>query len=196
MRPGATSRAKGERVSATAAAPVAAGAARIVIIGCGNPLRSDDAVGQLAAEALAEALDDPRVLVLPCHGLLPEMSEPLSRCELAVFIDATVAAAPGVVQRESIEPPAQVSLSQMHHLTPPVLLTCTRRLFKRCPEALVYGIGIQSIEHGQGLTPAVQRALGRVVKQVRLVVRRRLKEPAAAGASEGEREREGEAGHA
>jgi hydrogenase maturation protease len=155
---------------------------RIVVIGYGNPLRADDAVGYLAAQELAAKIDDPRVLVVSSHGLLPEMAESLSKAELAVFIDASVQNAPGVVKCRPVEPLVRVRLSQMHHLDPPVLLACARRLFKRCPGALVLSIGVGSLDHREGLSPPVRRALARVVSRVRALVTRDLRPLQCAGA--------------
>src|SRR5580704_15594719 len=51
---------------------------RTLVIGYGNPLRSDDALGWHASRLLAQALAGQEVDVITCHQLTPELAEPLS----------------------------------------------------------------------------------------------------------------------
>ncbi|NET29693.1 hydrogenase maturation protease [Okeania sp. SIO1I7] len=61
--------------------------AKILIIGYGNTLRSDDGAGQQVAELVAE-WKLPNVRSLPVHQLTPEFAEPISQAELVIFVDA------------------------------------------------------------------------------------------------------------
>ncbi|GGA20530.1 hydrogenase maturation protease [Okeania sp. KiyG1] len=61
--------------------------AKILIIGYGNTLRSDDGAGQRVAELVAE-WKLPNVRSLPVHQLTPELAEPISQAELVIFVDA------------------------------------------------------------------------------------------------------------
>ena len=56
--------------------------ARVLILGYGNPLRSDDGLGWQVAVQLFRTNTSPEVLVLPCHQLTPELAEPISRFSL------------------------------------------------------------------------------------------------------------------
>lgn len=73
---------------------------RALLIGYGNPLRSDDGLGWRVAEALrtqveqqaateataqAQSLD-----IVTCQQLNPELAEAISRADLAIFVDAAV----------------------------------------------------------------------------------------------------------
>jgi Ni,Fe-hydrogenase maturation factor len=58
-----------------------------VVIGYGNDLRGDDALGPLAATAVAE-WDMPGVQAIAAHQLMPELAEPLAQADLAIFVDA------------------------------------------------------------------------------------------------------------
>ena len=62
----------------------------ILVIGYGNDLRSDDAVGQKVANAIA-AWKLPQVTSLCVHQLTPELASFLATAELAIFIDACFA---------------------------------------------------------------------------------------------------------
>lgn len=74
---------------------------RVLVIGYGNPLRSDDALGWRVGEALRERLEhqfskieaqtrtDPaNVEVITCQQLNPELADPISRADLVLFVDA------------------------------------------------------------------------------------------------------------
>src|SRR5262245_1795360 len=61
----------------------------VVVIGYGNDLRGDDAVGLRAAQAVA-AWDMPGVCGLAVHQLTPELAEILAGAALAIFVDARV----------------------------------------------------------------------------------------------------------
>ena len=61
----------------------------IVVIGYGNPLRGDDAIGWKAAEALRDVYeDDMAVEVFASHQLNPEMAESVAEAGMVIFIDA------------------------------------------------------------------------------------------------------------
>jgi len=77
---------------------------RTLIVGYGNPIRGDDALGWRAAERLRELVTDADVEILTLHQLAPELMEPLSQVDLAVFIDAAVGPEPGAVLERRIEP--------------------------------------------------------------------------------------------
>ena len=69
----------------------------LLVIGYGNTLRSDDAVGPRVAEAVRE-LNLPGVRTLSCGLLTPELSDPISQARKVVFVDA------------SMEEPAEIRL--------------------------------------------------------------------------------------
>ncbi|MEP7293735.1 MAG: hydrogenase maturation protease, partial [Chloroflexota bacterium] len=66
----------------------------ILIIGYGNPLRSDDAIGQRIAEMMEKRLKLEAVQVITAYQLTPELVEPIRDAQLVVFIDARVGQRP------------------------------------------------------------------------------------------------------
>src|ERR1017187_6668201 len=91
---------------------------RILIIGYGNPLRGDDAFGWRVAERLLELNHDPAVEILCLHQLTPELMDPLSRADFAIFIDACAGGKPGAIAERRIEAGAAGTASFTHHATP------------------------------------------------------------------------------
>ena len=61
----------------------------LLVIGFGNTLRCDDGVGPKAVLAVEE-LGLPGVRTLTCPQLTPELADPLSKVDSAVFVDAAV----------------------------------------------------------------------------------------------------------
>lgn len=139
---------------------------KALILGYGNPLRSDDALGWQASRLLAEALAGKDVEVITCHQLTPELAEPLSKCQRAVFIDADAEGKPGEIHRRVLLPEAPASSAFTHTCTPSGLLASAQQLYGRCPEAIIITVTAQSFEFGDSLTAVVSAALPNVVKIV------------------------------
>jgi len=139
---------------------------RTLIIGYGNPLRSDDAIGWHASRLLAQALVGQDAEVITCHQLTPELAEPLSQCRRAVFIDADAEGKPGEIHRRPARPQASTSSAFTHTCTPSGLLSSAQQLYGRRPQAIVITVTAQSFEFGDALSPVVAAALPLVVNQV------------------------------
>jgi hydrogenase maturation protease len=137
-----------------------------LIVGYGNPLRSDDAFGWHAGRLLAQSLAGQDVEVITCHQLTPELAEPLSQCTHAVFIDADAEGTPGEIHHRSVRPKVPASSSFTHSCTPSGLLASAQQLYGRRPPAIVITVTAQSFEFGDALTPVVSAALPEVVAHV------------------------------
>src|SRR5262245_16832288 len=91
-RPDASARPAGRpggRAAARVETGVRAAMAEVMVLGYGNTLRRDDAVGPLVAEAVSR-WGRPDVVALAVPQLVPELAEPLSRARLAIFVDAAL----------------------------------------------------------------------------------------------------------
>lgn len=139
---------------------------RTLVIGYGNPLRSDDGFGWHASHLLAEALADRDVEVITCHQLTPELAERLSNCAVAVFIDADCRGAPGEIHSQELLAEAAPSSTFTHTCTPSGLLVSAERLYGHRPQAVILTVSAQSFEYGESLSPVVSAALPKVAEQV------------------------------
>ena len=143
----------------------------VLVVGFGNPLRSDDGFGWHASRLLAEALAGQDVEVITCHQLTPELAERLSHCVLAVFLDADCEGAPGEIHACELLPEALPPQAFTHTCTPPGLLASAEQLYGRRPQAFAITVSAQTFEFGETLSPVVAAALPKAVEQVsRLVV--------------------------
>jgi hydrogenase maturation protease len=137
---------------------------RVLLIGYGNCLRGDDALGPLAVEQLRPLLPD--VELESCHQLSPELAEPLAQCALAIFVDAAANREPGTVEVQRLRPEAGDEASLTHHLQPASLLALAEALYGHAPEAmLVTGAGA-AWESGACLSEKGRQALDAICRLV------------------------------
>ena len=108
---------------------------RVLIIGYGNSVRTDDGVGVVAAESLRKFYgEDPAVRVMSAHQLTPDMACDMADSEYVLFLDAAVGDAPGTIRKTAITPEDGAGLLT-HHCTPAALLIAAGRLYGRTPAA-------------------------------------------------------------
>jgi len=116
-----------------------------LVVGYGNPLRSDDGVGWKAAGRLAT---DPRfagVRILQLHQLTPELALDISRADLVVLVDARSGPPAGTVsveRVERVEPAAAGGTTWSHHLGPAALVALARDLYGRAGDVHVVSVGV------------------------------------------------------
>jgi hydrogenase maturation protease len=146
---------------------------KALVIGYGNTLRGDDAVGQVVSQALAGDAAIEGAEVIACHQLTPELAERLATADLVVFIDAATDLQPGAIVVAPVQA-APLSSGLVHHADPRTLLFMTTKLYGRTPDAFLVSIGAGSFELGERLSAAVAAALPQVIATVRQLVLKRL----------------------
>ena len=134
-----------------------------LVIGFGNPLRGDDAVGPSVARAAEIKRSD--VSVLTPHQLLPELAPDIAAADVVVFIDAATDLPAGAVRcRQMVAPSSSPPLD--HMLSPAALVGLGLAAFDRAPQAWLVEIGAESFELGHALTPLVASAVPRAAELV------------------------------
>jgi hydrogenase maturation protease len=144
----------------------AVSAAGVLIVGYGNPLRSDDGIGWHAARLLAT---DPRLdgaRVLARHQLAPELAEDVSRASLVVLVDAAADADPGSISVRRIGSPSPTPITWSHHLTPETLAGLADALYGAVPPIVLVSVAAESFAEGDGLSSALKQALPDVVEVI------------------------------
>jgi hydrogenase maturation protease len=141
-----------------------------LVIGYGNPLRTDDGLGWHAAAVLALArLGDTRVLQR--HQLTPELAVDVAESSVVVFVDArhTTSATDDGVRVDEVEP-HYGPLTWTHHLTPGELLALTALAGHAPPRAWLVTAPAMCTEPGDGLSPAERAMLPEVLARVSALV--------------------------
>ena len=149
---------------------------RVLIVGIGNPLRSDDGLGWHAAQdLLREALND--VQVVAAQQLTPEISELASKAARVVFIDAAREGKPGSLRCELITLPASPSSRHSHDLSPAGVLKMAQDLYGRCAQGYLLTVAGDCFDTGDTLSAAAAAALPALKERIRLLVRLAADEP-------------------
>ena len=154
--------------------------ARVLILGYGNPMRSDDGLGWQVAVELFRTNRSPELEILPCHQLTPELAPAVCRADTVIFVDCELGDNPGeICCREVL--PEQGSVSLTHRLTPGALLTVSSELFGACPRAYLLSIQGENYAPGDSLSAPVSRRLDDLKTMLRQLIQEAL--PAASLAS-------------
>ena len=135
-------------------------ATRLLIVGYGNPLRGDDALGRMAAGRLAQRYGSlAHVEVVAVHQLTLDMAQLVSAYDLVIFLDARIAPEAGQVFCAPIAATTRSPNPLSHYCTPGALLATTQILYGAAPRAYLAGVTAHAFEAGAPLTPAVAGAL-------------------------------------
>jgi hydrogenase maturation protease len=147
---------------------------KTLVIGYGNPLRCDDAVGQIVAQRFATSYADASTEVRTLFQLVPELAEDISAAEMVVFVDASATLAPGEVRCEPIEcaPTSSSDESFTHRVTPHGLLLMSRELYGKVPRAWLVSIGGVVFGHGEGLSQQLAVKVDEICEQIRGILTR------------------------
>jgi hydrogenase maturation protease len=144
-----------------------------LVIGYGNTLRSDDGIGQIVAQKIANC-HLPEVRSLYLHQLTPELAVDIAEVELVIFVDATLAAIAQRLAGSEIAPDVRVSRLQplssieirSHTSDPRMLLNLAQTLYNHCPQAWWVTIPGENFELGDKISPLARRGMAQALKQI------------------------------
>ena len=139
---------------------------RILVIGYGNALRTDDGVGWHVANRLAADARLAGVTVFARHQLTPELALDINRAALVVFVDAGRGPPAGTFTMERMQATASSGSGWSHILNPSSLVDLARELYGRVPEVVVIKVGVESLMIGDRLSPVVEASLPGLVDAV------------------------------
>jgi hydrogenase maturation protease len=140
-------------------------AAQILIVGYGNELRGDDAVGVRIARAV-ETWELPNVCVLTPAQLTPELAATLAGVEFAIFVDAGPGAAAGDFRLAPVAP-SEAGRLEGHIAEPGDLLGLTAALYQRSPQAWYLTIPPTDMSFGAGLSAETARGMVAALRYLR-----------------------------
>jgi hydrogenase maturation protease len=137
-----------------------------LIIGFGNPMRTDDGLGWHAAQFLRGRFSTEQAQVIAAYQLAPEMARAVADASVVIFIDAEQGATPGRVTARAVQPRAEAPRTFTHHLSPAALIACARLLFQKMPPAHLVTVSASEFCPGESLTKPVAAAVDEVARQV------------------------------
>ncbi|MGD0734276.1 MAG: hydrogenase maturation protease [Terracidiphilus sp.] len=134
---------------------------RVLILACGNTLRSDDGVGPWLADwAEQHFASQPEIRVISRQQWTPDLAEDIAHAESVLFIDCSVESAPGSIRIQQVQPSESQQGLATHHQSAAELLALTHNLYNSEPKnAQLLTIGATNTELGETLSSAVTAAL-------------------------------------
>jgi len=135
-------------------------AAPLLVIGYGNPLRTDEGVGPRVVEAV-QALRLPGVRTLICQQLSSEHAEPIARAETVVFVEAVVDSLDEVQWRPLT--PTDSSPLMAQAADPRTLLALSRDVYGHAPEAWRLTIPVMNLAFSESLSPLAEQGFAEAV---------------------------------
>lgn len=139
------------------------------IIGLGNGLRGDDAVGLLAARRLQQILGD-RVQVIEADMAGANILELMDGARVAILVDAARSGqAPGTIHRLDVSAgpiAGRIFPRSSHAIGALDALELARALGTLPASVVVYGVEAAHTGAGEPLSPPVAQALDEVVKRI------------------------------
>ncbi len=140
----------------------------ILVIGIGNPLRSDDGVGAHVVKALeAEGLSQVKTLVL--QQLDVELLEEICEYDKILLIDASSLKEDFIFRKVLLN--SDHPLVSSHHLSPEVLLHLARKIYKKELNLYMCAIRGESFEMGEELSPVVYERAEQAMRTIRPFLR-------------------------
>jgi len=148
-------------------------ATSILVIGYGNTLRRDDALGCLIADAVGR-WQRPGVRSLSLAQLTPELAAELAAAETAVFVDACKCSPSSepTVQVEPLSPRGEDWVSLVHALTPSVLLGLCKAAYGQCPGAWQVSVPGSDFLFGDGLSDQAGRGMALALGKIEALLAR------------------------
>lgn len=144
-----------------------------ILVGCGNTLRGDDAIGIRAVEAFTASQKLNGVDTLTCHQYTPELAAELARYERVLFIDAQTPACkpanfPGKICLMDVEPVERPNRNGIsHHLDVSDLLNLTKVLFGQAPRATLLTVEAANFNLSEHLSPEIEAVIPGLLKLIK-----------------------------
>jgi hydrogenase maturation protease len=142
----------------------------VCVVGVGNALRGDDAVGLEVARLLDGTLPD-GVRLVECEGEPVALLSSWEDCDAAIVVDATESGSePGTVRRLEAHNgplPPELQRASTHLLGVADAVELARALGRLPERTIVYGIEGGSFDTGAPLSEAVRSAAAEVAESIR-----------------------------
>ena len=127
---------------------------KTLVIGFGNPGRTDDGLGPALAEKV-ESWRKPSIAVLVDYQLNIEHAGEVAEADLVIFIDASIeASAPFRFYRLE---PADRNDFTTHAMVPETVLETCRKVYGKAPPTFVLAVRGDSFELSEGFSSAAEQ---------------------------------------
>ena len=126
---------------------------RFLVIGYGNPLRTDDRFGLSVADRLKSRIDNNSTTsVYSCQQLLPEHVHMMKDCDWLIMVDASHQTPQGELRVRRVSGRTMQSGNPSHHMSPDDLIALAKSMECKPRHALLVTAGGFSFEAGETMT--------------------------------------------
>jgi len=137
-----------------------------LIIGIGNPLRSDDGLGWAVTELLS--LDCNKTCdIHNVYQLTPELAQWMAVVNLVIMIDANHEGEPGELRIRTLSLSTQPSAVGTHYTTPEELAALTAIVYGQCPPVVVVTMTGANFSIGEQFSSIIARRIPHICDAVR-----------------------------
>lgn len=141
---------------------------KVLVIGYGNTLRSDDGAGQRVA-MLVEDWQLPQVRSLAVHQLTPELSAELATAQIVIFVDAYPDCS--TVQLHSLSDEVMETTDRLGHTSNPrSLLNLAKTLYDATPTAWWVLIPAVNFDFGEEFSPTTQAGVAMALEKINQLI--------------------------
>lgn len=138
----------------------------VLLIGYGNPLRSDDGIGWRVTQWFEENVKNPSLEVQTYHQLTPDLADDIHRVRRVVFIDAREGGEPGTIHCEELHPAEIPESAFTHHVTPQTLLAYSQSVYGSAPQAFLITVTGAEFGYGERLSETLESILPQVISTI------------------------------
>jgi hydrogenase maturation protease len=137
-----------------------------LIIGIGNPLRSDDGLAWAVTEQLS--LDcNTTCDIHNVYQLTPELAQSMAVVNLVVMIDANHTGEPGELRIYTLSSSAQPGAIGTHYTTPEELAALTAIVYGQCPPVVVVTMAGANFSIGEQFSTIIVQRIPLICDAVR-----------------------------
>ena len=122
---------------------------KILIIGIGNTLRSDDGVGAYVCTSI-DKMNLPGVTIDIVQQLQVEMIEEMTHYDHIILVDASTAN--DTIQFEPLQETLHQTVSSSHHINASLVQTLSQKLYNKTLSIYLCAIPASNFETGDSLT--------------------------------------------
>ena len=140
-----------------------------LVIGYGNDLRSDDAIGPRVA-TIVESWQLPNVEALALPQLTPELADNCQNFDGVIFVDACSLPSLTEVQIQAIEADESATTAT-HSSDPRSLLALTKILYHHSPQAWLISVPAVNFELGESLSSVAEQGITNALAKIDALLR-------------------------
>jgi hydrogenase maturation protease len=137
-----------------------------VVIGIGNPIRGDDALGWAVTEALQDLISGVGIEFLCVQQLTMDLVELLADAYQAYFIDARAGSEIGRLEITNIDADSSLDTPISHYFDPHTLLSVVQALYGTHPQARLYTVTSNAFEVTEELSPQIRAVIPKLVSKI------------------------------